>query len=213
MWVFIIKYIYTGCGKQSSSLTFFCSFLSNHLEFKHKILHTCLVISCTHNSLIAYSELKSKWALQCHVRCLWPSARISVDHCRPCVQSPNLLHQLAGKFSSLNSASSFSGAMRPLSPLLRNLSHATSASSFCRPTTPYPCQFSLKTCFVQKIIKELAVLLFTNTTSQVTSLTVNWLLVILNHWKNFEQFSCTCFRTNFFIARWQHSNGDNFRTL
>jgi len=35
------------------------------------------------------------------------------------------------------------------------------------------------------INKELAVLLFTNTTSQMTSLTVSWLLVILNHWKNF----------------------------
>jgi len=47
------------------------------------------------------------------------------------------------------------------------------------------------------INKELAVLLFTNTTSQMTSLTVSWLLVILNHWKNFERFSCTCFRTKF----------------
>jgi len=31
------------------------------------------------------------------------------------------------------------------------------------------------------INKEFAVLLFTNTTSQMTSLTVSWLLVILNH--------------------------------
>ena len=31
------------------------------------------------------------------------------------------------------------------------------------------------------INKELAVLLFTNTTSQMPSLTVSWLLVILNH--------------------------------
>ena len=29
----------------------FCSFLSNRLEFKREILHTCLVISCEHNSL------------------------------------------------------------------------------------------------------------------------------------------------------------------
>jgi len=35
------------------------------------------------------------------------------------------------------------------------------------------------------INKELAVLLFTNTTSQMTSLTVSWLLVIMNHWKLF----------------------------
>ena len=47
------------------------------------------------------------------------------------------------------------------------------------------------------INKELPILLFTNTTSQMTSLTVSWLLVILNHWKNFEQFSCTDFRTKF----------------
>jgi len=31
------------------------------------------------------------------------------------------------------------------------------------------------------INKELAVLLFKNTTSQMTSLTISWLLVILNH--------------------------------
>ena len=48
------------------------------------------------------------------------------------------------------------------------------------------------------INKELAVLLFTNTTSHMTSLTVSWLLVILNHWKNFERFSCTGFRTKIF---------------
>ena len=96
------------------------------------------------------------------------------------------------------------------------------ASSFCRPTKPYPYQFSLKTCFVQKlskfIKKELAVLLFTNTTSQMTSLTVTWLLVILNHWKNFERFSCTGFRTKFLgmlksLYRCQGCNADNFRTL
>jgi len=79
----------------------------------------------------------------------------------------------------------FLRGMRPLLPLLRNLAHATSAFSSCRPMTPYPYQFSLKTCFVQKlskfINKELFVLLFTNTTSQMTSLTVSWLLVILNH--------------------------------
>jgi len=50
------------------------------------------------------------------------------------------------------------------------------------------------------INKELAVLLFTNTTSQMTSLTVSWLLVILNHWKNLERFSCTGFRTKFLSA-------------
>jgi len=86
----------------------------------------------------------------------------------------------------------------------RNLAHRTSASSFCRPTTSYPYQFSLKTCFVQKLSKfnnkELVVLLFINTTSQMTSLTVRWLLVILNHWKNFEQFSCTGFGTKFLTA-------------
>ena len=47
------------------------------------------------------------------------------------------------------------------------------------------------------INKELAVLLFTNTTSQMTSLMVSWLLVIFNHWKNFERISCTGFRTKF----------------
>jgi len=53
------------------------------------------------------------------------------------------------------------------------------------------------------INKELAVLLFTNTTSPMTSLTVSWLLVILNHWKNFERFSCTGFRSlQSFWARW-----------
>jgi len=50
------------------------------------------------------------------------------------------------------------------------------------------------------IYKELAVLLFTNTTSQMTSLTASWLLVILNHWKNSERFSCIGFRTKFLIA-------------
>ena len=50
------------------------------------------------------------------------------------------------------------------------------------------------------ISKELAVLLFTNTTSQMTSLTVSWLLVILNHWKNCERYSCTGFRTKFLSA-------------
>ena len=113
------------------------------------------------------------------------------------------------------------GIMRPLSPLLRNLAYATSGFSFCRPTTPYPYQFSLKTCFVQKLSKfinnELAVLLlFTNTTSQMTSLTASWLLVILNHWKNFEWLSCTGFHTVFEraeIARCQHWNADNFKIL
>ena len=147
--------------------------------------------------------LESKRALQ-HIRCLWPSARISVDHCRPCVQSPNLSHQLAGKFSSPYSASSFSGGMQPLLPLLHNLAYTMSASSFCHSTTPYPYQFSLKTCFVQKlskfIYKKLAVLLFTNTMSQMMALTVSWLLVILNHWKNFGRFSCTGFRTKFLSA-------------
>ena len=50
------------------------------------------------------------------------------------------------------------------------------------------------------INKELAILLFTNTTSQMTSLTVSWLLVILNHYKNFERFSCTGFLTKFLSA-------------
>jgi len=50
------------------------------------------------------------------------------------------------------------------------------------------------------INKELAVLLFTNTTSQMTSLTVSWLLVILNHSKNFEQISCRGFCTKFLSA-------------
>ena len=47
--------IYTGCGKIKYPSKFFCSFLSNRLEFKRKILHTmsCLVISCAHNSLIS----------------------------------------------------------------------------------------------------------------------------------------------------------------
>ena len=48
-----------------------------------------------------------------------------------------------------------------------------------------------------KFIKKLAVLLFTNTTSQMMSLTVSWLLVILNHLKNFKRFSCTGFCTKF----------------
>ena len=50
------------------------------------------------------------------------------------------------------------------------------------------------------INKELAVLLYTNTTSQITSLTASWLLIMLNHWKNFERFSCTGFRTKFLSA-------------
>ena len=61
------------------------------------------------------------------------------------------------------------------------------------------------------INKELAILLFTNTTSQVTSLTVNWLLVILNHWKNLEWFLCTGFHTKFLSAL--KSLGGNTVTL
>ena len=64
--------------------------------------------------------------------------------------------------------------------------------------------------------KELAVLLFTNTTSQITSLTVSWLLVILNHWKNFEWFHAQVFVQIFEcaeIARCQHCNADNFKIL
>ena len=42
-----------GAAKRSSPPNIFCSILSNRLEFKCEILHTCLVISCAHNSLIS----------------------------------------------------------------------------------------------------------------------------------------------------------------
>ena len=47
------------------------------------------------------------------------------------------------------------------------------------------------------LTKKLAVLLFTNTTSQMTSLMISWLLVIMNHLKNFERFND--FRAQVFV--------------
>ena len=82
-------------------------------------------------------------------------------------------------FSTVLSFQFFRG-IRPLSPLLHNLAHATSAFSFCRLMTPYPYHFSLKTCFLQKLSK------FINRISRISGSPVPFLLSTSSYQPNVQ---------------------------